>query len=70
MIIEHIARFKNITNARITKIYMIYIYIFFFFQAPFSEEFIFRACMLPLLVPCFGTSLSVFLCPLFFGVGM
>ena len=65
MIIEHIARFKNITNAKITKIY-----ICFFFQAPFSEEFIFRACMLPLLVPCFGTGLSVFLCPLFFGVGM
>ncbi|XP_071162498.1 CAAX prenyl protease 2-like [Mytilus edulis] len=36
--------------------------------APFSEEFIFRACMLPLLVPCFGQGLSVFLCPLFFGV--
>ncbi|CAG2205944.1 FACE2 [Mytilus edulis] len=33
-----------------------------------QEEFIFRACMLPLLVPCFGQGLSVFLCPLFFGV--
>ncbi|ESP02896.1 hypothetical protein LOTGIDRAFT_111054 [Lottia gigantea] len=36
--------------------------------APFSEEFIFRACMLPLLVPAFGAGTSVFLCPLFFGV--
>ncbi|CAG5122135.1 unnamed protein product [Candidula unifasciata] len=36
--------------------------------APISEEFIFRACMLPLLVPCLGPVLSVFLCPLFFGV--
>ncbi|XP_033735070.1 CAAX prenyl protease 2-like [Pecten maximus] len=36
--------------------------------APFSEEFIFRACMLPLLVPSFGEGYSVFICPLFFGV--
>ncbi|KAK6180998.1 hypothetical protein SNE40_008947 [Patella caerulea] len=36
--------------------------------APFSEEFIFRACMLPLLVPVFGANLSVFICPIFFGV--
>ncbi|XP_078314941.1 CAAX prenyl protease 2-like [Crassostrea virginica] len=36
--------------------------------APISEEMIYRACMLPLLVPCFGTGVSVFLCPLFFGV--
>lgn len=34
-----------------------------------SEEFIFRACMLPLLVPQFGEGWSVFICPLFFGVG-
>ncbi|XP_071079681.1 CAAX prenyl protease 2-like [Haliotis cracherodii] len=36
--------------------------------APFSEEFIFRACMLPILVPAFGPGTSIFLCPLFFGV--
>lgn len=36
--------------------------------APVSEEFIFRACMLPLLVPHFGEGWSIFLCPLFFGV--
>ncbi|XP_013787337.1 CAAX prenyl protease 2-like isoform X1 [Limulus polyphemus] len=36
--------------------------------APFSEEFTFRACMLPILVPCFGASLSIVICPLFFGV--
>ncbi|KAK3093080.1 hypothetical protein FSP39_010807 [Pinctada imbricata] len=36
--------------------------------APFSEEFIYRACMLPVLVPCFGPGMSTFLCPLFFGV--
>ncbi|XP_062574135.1 CAAX prenyl protease 2-like [Saccostrea cucullata] len=36
--------------------------------APISEEMIYRACMLPLLVPCFGSGMSVFLCPLFFGV--
>ncbi|XP_011431003.3 CAAX prenyl protease 2 [Magallana gigas] len=36
--------------------------------APITEEMIYRACMLPLLVPSFGTGWSVFLCPLFFGV--
>ncbi|KAL8585124.1 hypothetical protein ACOMHN_013140 [Nucella lapillus] len=36
--------------------------------APFSEELIFRAAMLPLLVPAFGMGWSIFLCPLFFGV--
>lgn len=36
--------------------------------APFTEEFVFRSCMLPLLVPAFGLYTSVFLCPLFFGV--
>ena len=38
-------------------------------QAPLSEEFMFRACMLPLLVPSFGEGWSMFICPLFFGVG-
>ncbi|XP_052767796.1 CAAX prenyl protease 2-like [Mya arenaria] len=36
--------------------------------APISEEFIFRACMLPLLVPHFGEGWSIFIAPLFFGV--
>ncbi|XP_052271069.1 CAAX prenyl protease 2-like [Dreissena polymorpha] len=36
--------------------------------APISEEFIFRACMLPFLVPQFGEGWSIILCPLFFGV--
>lgn len=36
--------------------------------APFSEEFIFRACMLPVLVPSIGEWYAVFCCPLFFGV--
>ncbi|XP_023222951.1 CAAX prenyl protease 2-like [Centruroides sculpturatus] len=36
--------------------------------APFSEEFTFRACMLPILVPCFGASMSILICPLFFGL--
>lgn len=36
--------------------------------APFSEEFSFRACMLPLLTQCFGSWTSTFVCPLFFGV--
>lgn len=36
--------------------------------APLSEEFIFRACMLPLLLPSLGVTWSIMLCPLFFGV--
>ncbi|XP_064483842.1 CAAX prenyl protease 2-like [Ornithodoros turicata] len=36
--------------------------------APFSEEFTFRACMLPILVPCLGERSAVIIGPLFFGV--
>ncbi len=36
--------------------------------APFAEEFIFRACMVPLLLPHLGDRLTVLLCPLFFGL--
>ena len=39
------------------------------FQAPLSEEFVFRACMLPILVPALGEGWSVVVCPLLFGVG-
>ena len=39
-----------------------------FVAAPISEEFIFRSCMMPLLVPVFGLNKSVLLAPLFFGV--
>ncbi|XP_001600218.2 CAAX prenyl protease 2 [Nasonia vitripennis] len=36
--------------------------------APLSEEWTFRACMLPLLLQCFGPTTAIFICPLFFGV--
>ncbi|XP_068164660.1 CAAX prenyl protease 2 isoform X2 [Antennarius striatus] len=36
--------------------------------APLTEELVFRACMLPMLVPCAGPSTAMFTCPLFFGV--
>uniref|UniRef100_A0A1A8MM34 CAAX prenyl protease 2 n=1 Tax=Nothobranchius pienaari TaxID=704102 RepID=A0A1A8MM34_9TELE len=36
--------------------------------APFTEELVFRACMLPMLVPCAGPAAAIFTCPLFFGV--
>uniref|UniRef100_A0A3B4XGR7 CAAX prenyl protease 2 n=1 Tax=Seriola lalandi dorsalis TaxID=1841481 RepID=A0A3B4XGR7_SERLL len=36
--------------------------------APLTEELVFRACMLPMLVPCAGPSIAIFTCPLFFGV--
>ena len=37
--------------------------------APVAEEFVFRACMLPLLLQCFQPMTAVFIAPLFFGVG-
>nr|CAD7392526.1 unnamed protein product [Timema cristinae] len=37
--------------------------------APLSEEFTFRACMLPLLLQCFQPITAIFVCPLFFGIG-
>ncbi|XP_058015977.1 CAAX prenyl protease 2 isoform X1 [Ahaetulla prasina] len=36
--------------------------------APFTEELVFRACMVPMLVPCTGVGLAIVTCPLFFGV--
>lgn len=36
--------------------------------APFSEEFTFRACMMPLLLQSFHPITAVLLTPLFFGV--
>lgn len=38
-------------------------------QAPVAEEFLFRGCMLPFLVPHFGEDMAVKICPLFFSVG-
>lgn len=36
--------------------------------APLSEEFTFRACMMPLLLQSFNPKTAIFLTPLFFGV--
>lgn len=36
--------------------------------APFAEEFVFRGCMVPLLLPSLGFKWTVFCCPLFFGL--
>uniref|UniRef100_A0AAZ3P9F2 CAAX prenyl protease 2 n=1 Tax=Oncorhynchus tshawytscha TaxID=74940 RepID=A0AAZ3P9F2_ONCTS len=36
--------------------------------APLTEELVFRACMLPMLVPCASPSTAMLTCPLFFGV--
>ncbi|KAG7204010.1 hypothetical protein KM043_001872 [Ampulex compressa] len=36
--------------------------------APLSEEWTFRACMLPLLLQCFAPTTAIFICPLFFGI--
>ncbi|XP_077313399.1 CAAX prenyl protease 2 isoform X3 [Lithobates pipiens] len=37
--------------------------------APLTEELVFRACMLPMLVPCTSPGTAIFTCPLFFGIG-
>ena len=36
--------------------------------APLSEEFVYRACLIPVIVTCYGTSVAVFLSPLAFAV--
>ncbi|XP_075044827.1 CAAX prenyl protease 2 isoform X2 [Mixophyes fleayi] len=36
--------------------------------APLTEELVFRACMLPMLVPCTSPGIAIFTCPLFFGI--
>ncbi|XP_047235526.1 CAAX prenyl protease 2-like isoform X1 [Girardinichthys multiradiatus] len=36
--------------------------------APVTEELVFRGAMLPMLVPCTGTTAVIFIAPLFFGV--
>ncbi|KAJ8246776.1 hypothetical protein GJAV_G00255280 [Gymnothorax javanicus] len=36
--------------------------------APLTEELVFRASMLPMLVPCAGPNTAILTCPLFFGV--
>ena len=38
-------------------------------QGPISEEFLFRACLLPIMVPTFGWRAAVCFCPVFFGLG-
>lgn len=39
-----------------------------FVVAPFAEEFVFRACLVPILTPCIGELCTVLLCPLFFSL--
>ena len=56
------ALFDHVTNERLDLNFRTYIF------APFAEEFVFRACMLPLLVPWLGHSWSIIVCPLFFGL--
>lgn len=37
--------------------------------APLSEELVFRSCMIPILLQSFSPMTSIFITPLFFGVG-
>lgn len=61
-IVDGESLFEHITSERVD------INIRNYLLAPFAEEFVFRACMLPLLTPQFGPWWSVLICPLFFGL--
>lgn len=39
-------------------------------KAPIAEEWVFRGCMMPLLVPCFGVRNAILCNPTFFGLGV
>lgn len=39
-----------------------------YLAAPFAEEFVFRGCMVPLLLPRLGITCTIVFCPLFFGL--
>lgn len=54
--------FGHIINGRTDLNFRTYVF------APFAEELVFRACMLPVLVPWLGDSWSIAVCPLFFGL--
>ena len=54
--------FEHIINGRTDLNFRTYVF------APFAEELVFRACMLPVLVPWLGDSWSIAVCPLFFGL--
>ncbi|KAJ1528514.1 hypothetical protein ONE63_006921 [Megalurothrips usitatus] len=49
----------NLTDSRFLRSHVV---------APIAEEFVFRACMMPLLLQCFRPLTAVFIAPLFFGV--
>lgn len=54
--------FGHVLNSRADLNFRTYVF------APFAEEFVFRGCMLPILVPWLGPSWSIVVCPLFFGL--
>ena len=54
--------FGHVINDRTDTNFRTYVF------APFAEEFVFRACMVPLLLPWLGPSWSTVVCPLFFGL--
>ena len=59
--------FKAYINASLTE-FQIDVILRNYVMAPFVEEFVFRACMLPMLMPSIGMKIGVLVCPLFFGV--
>lgn len=59
--------FKAYINASLTE-FNIYVVLRNYVVAPFVEEFVFRACMLPMLTASMGMKIGVLVCPLFFGI--
>ena len=58
---------KAYINASLTQ-FNVHIALRNYVMAPFVEEFVFRACMLPILTASMGMKIGVLVCPLFFGV--
>lgn len=59
--------FKAYINASLTE-FNTDIILRNYVMAPFVEEFVFRACMLPMLTASVGMKIGVIVCPLFFGI--
>ncbi|XP_067942281.1 CAAX prenyl protease 2-like [Watersipora subatra] len=59
-----IYRDMNYWKTSLSNIYWIRNHI----MGPVSEEFLFRACLMPLMVPTFGWKAAVCFCPIFFGL--
>jgi prenyl protein peptidase len=60
--------FSFFEREKLKKNFSDYCFLRNYIVSPFTEEFVFRSCMLPLLVHNLGLIKSIFLTPLFFGL--